>query len=643
MRYKSCEYIEHGIYFSTDSIWHCSHLVGTGFENEKIISNYYGQKVDFEKIKQVKRLKKEAHKRGDFSPCCQNCIHLKEQDWDEDEYINTIFISHFTKCNCNCQYCFTAKDKKHFNSFKEYSLIPILEDMKKNNYLKFNGTVYISGGEVTELKEFDKIIDFFEKNEQRRYFIQTSGIKYSKSIEKILASGKGEVNISPDSGSKETYKKIKKVNEYNHVYDNIKKYNEKTHQNSIFCSKYVIIPNINDNFKDVDLFLKACFDAKLKNIAVDMESSFLQMFPKRIPDVIPKIIEYIQNRCRQLNINVQLYSNADQLVYNLKNGISQTIKENPIKREYLSCEDFLHTICFMPEGLRHCMYILPENAPPVIPVFPDRAINPEYVFECKHEIENQRMNGNIEKDCKNCFLACKKIHDNRDYISKVLISHKKECNAECVFCYNRFEEGISYTPYPILPQLEAFKEYFKNGCEMHFGGGEPTIWEEFDDIIDFAIKEDFTKIFIASNGSKFSQKLAEAMKLGKVQLVITTDTANAMVYKNMKGISFEQVTENLKKYLQYDITGTSIQNKYIIIPNMNDNEKSIKEWIDFNYEFGVKNLAIDIEAIFFARNRNNISQRLKNLVKYAQKMITDKGLKCILYNFASQMQYDDAK
>lgn len=60
MRYKSCEYIEHGIYFSTDSIWHCSHLVGTGFENEKIISNYYGQKVDFEKIKQVKRLKKEA-------------------------------------------------------------------------------------------------------------------------------------------------------------------------------------------------------------------------------------------------------------------------------------------------------------------------------------------------------------------------------------------------------------------------------------------------------------------------------------------------------------------------------------------------------------------------------------------------------
>lgn len=350
-----------------------------------------------------------------------------------------------------------------------------------------------------------------------------------------------------------------------------------------------------------------------------MESSFLQMFPKRIPDVIPKIIEYIQNRCRQLNINVQLYSNADQLVYNLKNGISQTIKENPIKREYLSCEDFLHTICFMPEGLRHCMYILPENAPPSIPVFPDRAINPEYVFECKHEIENQRMNGNIEKDCKNCFLACKKIHDNRDYISKVLISHKKECNAECVFCYNRFEEGISYTPYPILPQLEAFKEYFKNGCEMHFGGGEPTIWEEFDDIIDFAIKEDFTKIFIASNGSKFSQKLAEAMKLGKVQLVITTDTANAMVYKNMKGISFEQVTENLKKYLQYDITGTSIQNKYIIIPNMNDNEKSIKEWIDFNYEFGVKNLAIDIEAIFFARNRNNISQRLKNLVKYAQK------------------------
>ncbi len=643
MRYKSCEYIKHGIYFSTDSLWHCSHLVGRGFDNEKILDNYHGKKIDWQKIIEIKNAKREAHKRGEFSPCCQNCVHCRENDWDEEKYINQIFISHWTKCNSNCSYCSSSKDKKFYNSFKEYQLLPILEDMKKENLLKFDGTVWITGGEVTELKEFDKIINFFFKNNQNNFFIQSSGIKYSKSIENILASGKGNVNISPDSGDRNTYKKIKRVDEFNHVIENLKKYNEKTDTNSILSSKYIIIPEVNDNIKDVDLWFQTCLDAKLKYVAIDMESSFLQMYPKRIPEVIPKLIQYVKNRCEDENITLQIFSNADQLLYNLEHGISATIKENPVKREYLSCEEFLHTICFMPEGLRHCMYIIPDNAPPVIPIFADRAVNPEYVLECKHEIEQQRMDGNIQKDCKNCFRASKQIHNNQDYISKVLISHKKDCNAECVFCYNKFDEGVSYTPYPILPQLEKFKPYFKNGCEMHFGGGEPTIWDEFEDIVDFAIKEDFSGIFIASNGSKFSQKLADAIKLGRVQLVITTDTADERTFKNLKGLDFNTVTENLKKYLEYDATGSSIQNKYIILPNINDNEDSIKNWVEFNEEIGVKNLAIDIEAVFFSRNRENISKRLKNLVKYAENLIISKGLKCILYNFASQMKHDETK
>lgn len=643
MIYKSCEYIEHGLYFSTDSVYHCCHLVGRGFDNEKVLSDYHGEKLDWQQIIDIKNKKREAHKRGEISPCCQNCVHLREQEWGDENYVNQIFIAHFTKCNSNCVYCFTSKDKKYYNSYKEYPILPVLEDLKNNNNLHFDGTVFITGGEVTELRDFDKIVDFFEKNNQKHYFIQSSGIKYSKSIEKILASGKGEVNISPDAGCKDTYKRIKRVNDYNRVIDNLKKYNEKSAGESILISKYVIIPNVNDNMREIDMWFDTCQQIKLKDIALDMESGFLQMFPKRIPEIIPEMIKHIQKRSEEAGINVHLYSNASQLMFNLENELGATISENPVKREYLSCEDFLHTICFMPEGLRHCMYIIPENAPPVIPIFKDRPVNTDYVFECKHEIEEQRMKGQIQQDCKNCFRACKKVHDNQDFISKVLISHRIDCNADCTFCYNRFEKDVQYNPYPIMPQLEQFKPYFKNGCEMHFGGGEPTIWEEFDDMIEFAMNENFSKIFIASNGTRFSQKLADAIKAGKAQLVITTDTADSVVFKNLKGISFEEVTDNLKKYIEYDTTGTSIQNKYIIIPNVNDNEDSIKQWVDFNEQIGVKNLALDIEAIFFSKNRKNISSRLKKLVSYAEKLIQDRGLNCILYNFASQMRYDDKR
>ena len=47
-------------------------------------------------------------------------------------------------------------DKKRSNSFKEYQLLPVLEDLKSSELLRFDGTVWITGGEITELKEFDK-------------------------------------------------------------------------------------------------------------------------------------------------------------------------------------------------------------------------------------------------------------------------------------------------------------------------------------------------------------------------------------------------------------------------------------------------------------------------------------------------------
>ena len=120
MIYKSCEYIEHGLYFATDALYHCCHIIGRGFDNEKILNNYNGESIDWEKVIEIKNAKREAHKRGEIAECCKDCVLLREQDWDEENYINNIFLSHFTKCNSKCTYCFTAKDKKHFNSLKEY-------------------------------------------------------------------------------------------------------------------------------------------------------------------------------------------------------------------------------------------------------------------------------------------------------------------------------------------------------------------------------------------------------------------------------------------------------------------------------------------------------------------------------------------
>ncbi|MCR5261928.1 MAG: radical SAM protein [Candidatus Gastranaerophilales bacterium] len=644
MIYKSCDCIAHGIYFGTNSIWHCGNLVGRGVDEEALITDFKGEKIDWASIIEKKRQLREQHKNGQYSEGCKNCPQLVEKDWDEEDYINESIIAHFTKCNSNCSYCFTSSNKQFFNSFQEYPIMPLLEDLKTSGYLRFDKKVIITGGEPTEARDFDKMIDFFEENNQQQYFIETSGIRYSKSIEKILEAGKANVSISIDSGCSDTYKEIKRVDEFKKVSENIKKYNEKTSDGSFFCVKYLIVPNLNDNMQEINRWFDNCKEIGLKNLEISMETGYMQKYPQKIPEIIPQMIKAIQERGTAEGINVRLSGSAYTLLNNIENGTFVTIAGNPVKREYFSCDDFLHTICFMPEGIRHCMYLSPDNAPPVIPIFKNSVINTDYIFEYKHEIEDLKMNGIIQDDCKTCFRACKKEHDNQDYISTVLISHRKDCNADCIFCYNKFDEKTPYmTGYKILPQLEKLKPYFKNGCEMHFGGGEPTMWEEFDDIIAFALKENFNKIHIATNGTGFSEKLAEALSLGKAQVAFTTDTANELVFKNLKHLDFKLVTNNIKKYLEYDTTKEHIENKYIIIPNINDNEEDIEEWVEYNKNLGIKRLAIDIEAIFFSQNRQNISPRFKRLVIFAEKLIIENGMECNLYSFAKQMRFDEKK
>ena len=112
------------------------------------------------------------------------------------------------------------------------------------------------------------------------------------------------------------------------------------------------------------------------------------------------------------------------------------------------------------------------------------------------------------------------------------------------------------------------------------------------------------------------------------------------MFEKIKGLNFDEVTENIKRYLKFDDKNV-IKNKYIILPNLNDDETSILNWIEYNEKLGVKNLALDIEAIFFNENRKHIDEKYKKLLSFAKNTITSKGFICNLYSFASQMEYDN--
>ena len=197
--------------------------------------------------------------------------------------------------------------------------------------MRFDGIVRFLGGDVAMLDELEDFIRFFIDNGEKKIYIPTSGIKFLPIVEEVLERGIGEVIISPDSGNRELYKKIKRVDAYDAVRENIRKYAAAAKRGgSMFRSKYIVLPFINDTKEAVDEWLNECVELGVENIADDTEENFIYKYSKSIPENLPKIMDYIHKRAEELGLRADRFRYGYQLFYELENGISKVAKSKAI-------------------------------------------------------------------------------------------------------------------------------------------------------------------------------------------------------------------------------------------------------------------------------------------------------------------------
>ena len=315
MQYKSCQWVNRGIEFRTDEIRLCCYGYLQGRETEyqtTLFTDYHGGKINWEAFFKKKEELKQMHKEGKYLDACKDCIYLHEKDWDEENYINHFTFNHWTKCNCNCTYCYTNNDKKAFNKYKEYKIYPIVKDMFKQGIIKKmeESCLCFGGGEPTILDDFDKLIDLFVANGAKNIRINTSGIKYSKAIEKALRLGAMSIVISTDAGCEQTYEKVKQVKCYKKVWENICKYNKAAIDKKLVMVKYILIPGFNDNYDEINKW----FDEVVKNGVTAVSLSVEQdWYAKHQPEFTPEIYEqiaYMEKRAKELNLELEIYCEA---------------------------------------------------------------------------------------------------------------------------------------------------------------------------------------------------------------------------------------------------------------------------------------------------------------------------------------------
>lgn len=297
-----CKHTTNTLSFHQDNVRFCTTL-----QLGPVISQYR------EKPEELADLIIEAKRKAfDNIPVeCNDCIYRVQENTD-DKKITRIDLFYWYHCNCGCFYC-SYRDKTHgefSDKVKEGNplIYKTIKDLyKKDAISRENLQVIWGGGEVGVLKEFPNLMDLFFKNNVNNIWCETSGVRFSDAIAKMLKMGKGGLTAAVCCGSRDTYKKIKQRDKYEQVMKNManyvkasKKFKDNVNNAENVVSKFIILEGFNNNKEEVERWVLESKKYGLTRIEMSMEFCWgiHTKKGKPIEDYNYELFDYAEQMCK---------------------------------------------------------------------------------------------------------------------------------------------------------------------------------------------------------------------------------------------------------------------------------------------------------------------------------------------------------
>lgn len=329
-KFVSCHWLEHGIIFDHANIIRvCCEQSHEGLGRYVLDRNFNGIWLDIDKINEEKQFLRMKVRNGQIPDFCKGCQFLKNDYWDDEKYFSHVLLTHWTNCNTRCIYCPAVRDNS-LSEEKVYNIIPIIDQLYDSNMINKNTYFSIAGGEATIYPEFDKLVYHLMTLGISNININSSGIKFSPSIEQAIKDNKGEIVISIDSATAYLYNKIKGTNTFHLVINNIKRYlsAQQTGEKRVIV-KFILIKGYNDNNKELLDWFMLCMELGVRKLAIDIDISWFKEFDYNIPPYVLDLILFAKSMAKINNLDLYLYDRAS-IVYNLYKKKKKIIKSSGV-------------------------------------------------------------------------------------------------------------------------------------------------------------------------------------------------------------------------------------------------------------------------------------------------------------------------
>ncbi len=313
-KYVSCKFIEGGLVFNINKLQFCcvpNHGLGC-----VSICDFNKKEIPIDKVLTL-RDEVRSQNQKDGYPLCEGCGHLENRSWGEKKYLfDELILTHFTKCNLSCDYCYTVNDGIDYPG-ESYDVYPFLKQMIQNEQLAPGSNIFWGGGEPTLLRNFDQTLELLIQYGSKSHKINTNATRFSNPIKKGLSNNLLEIVCSIDAGTPETYKQIKKGDFFYKVWKNLKEYADTG--GKVTAKMIVTQTNAHEVVRFVDMVEKN----SVRYVQYDVN----QYEPGYSDDLIDKIALLV-HECRKRGIHTSKSNGLAMLGDSMKNRIENAMTNN---------------------------------------------------------------------------------------------------------------------------------------------------------------------------------------------------------------------------------------------------------------------------------------------------------------------------
>lgn len=296
-RYLSCSSLEQVAIATNEGIYFCCML--RGLRNE---SPFVPWQDTVEKTVDAFLAKRDAfinglqHPTAESAHPCAGCRELHDSEWSTERRVGVLALSLSYPCQLSCCYCDLSSNAKNLPNHKQSIQRAFRIDIQRVvTYLKELGQlqpiepIQISGGEISILPQRKELL-----NAVSEYPLQifTNAIRYDAQIHRLICREGSFLNVSLDSGTRETYYRVKGLDAFPVVCENLRRYAQ---GGGHIHLKYILLPE-NHAREDLDGFISLAKEISVECVMIsrNINVPVAEMDPRDLEDA-----HYLADACTE--------------------------------------------------------------------------------------------------------------------------------------------------------------------------------------------------------------------------------------------------------------------------------------------------------------------------------------------------------